>query len=179
MVLAASLGLGLAVASDAGASSIVRMDLEALSAGADSIFVGTVEKTDAHFVSPSGRYIVTDVTLVAETFLAGPATSSRFVIRALGGEVGTLGQRVFGEASYQANDRVMVFAVQRQGVSYTLGMAQGAMHIENDEHGVARIKNPQMDANLIGPASPVSTEGRRLDDVVDQVRSLVAGRARR
>ncbi len=158
---------------------MVRMDLEALSAGADSIFVGTVEKTDAHFLSPSGRYIVTDVTLVTETSLAGPATSGRFVVRTLGGEVGTLGQRVFGEASYHANDRVMVFAVQRQGVSYTLGMAQGVMHVENDEHGVARIKNPQIDANLIGPASPVSTEGRRLDDVVTQVRSLVAARVRR
>jgi hypothetical protein len=179
MAMAASIAVGLALASDAGASSMVRMDIETLSAGADSIFVGTVEKTDAHFLSPSSRYIVTDVTLVTEEFLAGPAASSRFVIRTLGGEVGRLGQRVFGEASYRAGERVMVFAVQRQGVSYTLGMAQGVMHVENDEHGVARISNPRLDATLLGHATTVSVDGRRLDDVVDQVRSLVAGRRRR
>ena len=178
LLLTASLGFALTSAT-AQASSMLGMDLEMLSAGADRILVGRVEKTESRFLSRASKYIVTDVTVVTERQLLGAPASSRVVIRQLGGTVGKLGQRVFGEASYNVGERVMLFAVRRQGVFYTLGMAQGVLHIHADEQGVARIENGSVQAELLGPASRAVVQGRRLEDVVSRVRSLVARRARK
>ncbi|HEY6561012.1 MAG TPA: hypothetical protein VI072_27240 [Polyangiaceae bacterium] len=177
LLLAASLSV--TVTGSAPASSMLGMDLEMLSASADRILVGKVEKTESRFLSQTRKYIVTDVTVVSERQLLGASASSRVVIRQLGGTVGKLGQRVFGEASYRVGERVLVFAVKRQGVFYTLGMQQGVLHIHADERGVARIRSVPLKAELLGPASVVSEQGRKLEDVISRVRSLVARRARR
>jgi hypothetical protein len=149
----------------ASASAMVRMDADALVAGADRILVGTVERTEAHFASSTSRTIVTDVTLHAELGLLGVPGGSRFVVRHLGGEVAGVGQRVFGEASYRTGERVLLFAVERQGSYWTLGMSQGAWHVRLDDAGVERVVEP-------------AGQSEGLDEVVEHVRSIVARRAR-
>jgi hypothetical protein len=144
----------------AAASPTLSLDLEALAVRSECIVLGRVEATDSHFVAPRSRYIVTDVTIAIDQRLLGAAEPDRFVVRYLGGEVGDLGQRVFGEASYRVGERVLLFAAKRQGAFYAVGMSQGVLHVRDDGAGVERIG---------AGAAP-----RKLDDVLDQVRALVA-----
>jgi hypothetical protein len=162
-VLVASLSVG--GGKTAAASSTAPLDLEALAVSSEVIVLGRVEASDSHVIAPGSRYIVTDVTIATEQRLLGESEPDRFVVRYLGGEVGKLGQRVFGEASYRVGERVVLFAVRRQGAFYALGMSQGVLHVHDDAGGVARVG--------AGAAS------RRLDDVLEQVRSLVARRVDR
>ena len=164
---------------EARASAFVRMDLEALSANAEAIFVGRVDEIVSHVVSPNADRIVTDVTLRCERDLLGAPDGSRFVIRHLGGEVGGMGQLVFGEARYSVGERVLVFAAKRQGSWYTLGMAQGALHVYVDENGAQRVRTHIAGARLLGHEGSGGPDGLTLDAVVDEVRSFVARKARK
>ena len=121
-----------APARQAGASSVVHLDLASLSARAERIVVGHVEKMESHFVAPGSQRIVTDVTLVTEQNVLGPHAATRFVVRRLGGEVGQLGQIVQGEANYSVGERVVVFAAERQGSFFAVGMGQGVLHVYED-----------------------------------------------
>lgn len=156
------------VATNAMASSVAQLDLEGLSARADRVVVGHVEKMESHFLAPGSDRIVTDVTLVTERPVLGDPTASRFVVRHLGGEVGKVGQLVSGEARYYVGERLVLFAAQRQGAFYAVGMGQGVLPI-HDETGVARVKSPR--AQL---ASGRAAELRAVDDLIDEVSVLMA-----
>ena len=163
----------------ASATSLTALDLPTLSHGADRVLLGTVERVDSHFLGDGGSYIVTDVTIRCEKELLGVPAGSRFVVRHLGGVVGELGQRVHGEASYRAGEQVLLFAKERGGAFFAMGMAQGAMHVFRDGAGVPRVDIALDQAELVGPtgqAAAAAANGRTLDDVLATVRSLLAQR---
>lgn len=153
----------------ASASSVARLDLELLSARADHIVVGHVEKMESHFLAPGSQRIVTDVTLVTEQNVLGDA-ASRFVVRRLGGEVGHVGQIVHGEASYAVGERVVLFAAKRQDAFFSVGMAQGVLHVYEDAAGVSRVRTVALEPSR----RRMLPEGRPVADLVDEVRALVA-----
>jgi hypothetical protein len=161
-----------ALATNAMASSVVQLDLETLSARADRVVVGHVEKMQSHFLAPGSQRIVTDVTLVVEQPVLGDPAATRFVVRHLGGEVGKVGQWVSGEASYHVGERLVLFAAERQGAFFAVGMAQGVLPIRDDAAaGVARVKSPRRASAAV---SDGTSEMRSVDDLVDEVRTLVA-----
>jgi hypothetical protein len=142
------------------------MDVDTLGAGADAILVGTVESTQSHFASSANRTIVTDVTVRSEVGIFGVPSGSRFVVRHLGGEVGGVGQRVFGEASFHPGERLLLFAVQRGSAYWALGMSQGVWPVRRDHSGVEVVTEPTGALD-------------KLDDVVGHVQALTAWRAPR
>jgi len=171
--------LGVSLSDDAArASSLYPLSLETLSTQADRILVGTVEKSEAHFISSGSRYIVTDVTVRSDRNVLGVPAGSRFVVRHLGGVVGDLGQRVFGEASYRVGEQVLLFASERQGAFYALGMAQGALHVYRDSSGISRVETQLAGAEIVGvaPAAAAASNGHSLDEVLTQVQAYVARR---
>ena len=171
LVVSAAL-MALARGSDALASATATLDLEGLSTRADHIVVGQVELMDSHFLAPGSQRIVTDATLVTERNVLGASTGSRFVVRRLGGEVGKVGQLVYSEASYFVGERVLLFAAERQGAFFAVGMAQGAVPIGDDEAGVTRVQHtPTLPAGVV--------TGRRVDDVLDEVRASLDRNARK
>lgn len=170
-----ALWLGLGQLGAARGSVLVAMDLETLTRSSDHVLVGTVEKVDSHYLSSGSRYIVTDVTVRSERNLLGVPEGTRFVVRKLGGTVGELGQLVHGEASYQVGEQVLLFASERQGAFYAVGMAQGALQIYRDSAGVQRVKMELSGAELSGPAL-VAPNGRPLDEVVAQVQGYLSRR---
>lgn len=176
-----ALGLWLCLgAAPASATTLLALDLPTLSTGAERVLLGTVEKVDSHYLGDGSSYIVTDVTIRCERELLGVPAGARFVVRHLGGAVGELGQRVHGEASYRVGEQVLLFASQRGGAYYAMGMAQGAMHVYRDPNGVARIDVQIAEGDLVAPngqAIRPSESGRTLDEVLNQVRSLLATRA--
>ncbi len=165
---------------NASATTLAALDLPALSGGADRVLLGTVEKVESHYLGEDSPYIVTDVTIRCDRELLGVPAGGRFTVRHLGGVVGELGQRVHGEASYRVGEQVLLFAKERGGAFFAMGMAQGAMHVYADERGVARVEVALDQAELIAPSGPPapSASGRTLDEVLTTVRGLLAQRAR-
>lgn len=165
---------------EAAATTLNALDLPALSNTADRVLLGTVEKVVSHYLGEGSTYIVTDVTIRCERELLGVPAGGRFVVRHLGGTVGELGQRVHGEASYRPGEQVLLFASERAGAYYAVGMAQGAMHVYRDPSGVARLDVQLGEGELIAPSGQPTTpsaSGRTLDEVVAQVRGLLDARA--
>lgn len=140
-------------ARNASATTVVEMDLALLTATADRIFVGVVESQQSTRLSAEPPVIVTDVVLRSEQDVLGVPAGTTFVVRHLGGEVGGLGQRVFGEASYHVGERIVLFAAKRQGSYFAVGMAQGVVRVD-------------------ASAAP----RRRIDDVLTEVRRHLSRR---
>jgi hypothetical protein len=176
----AVLGVALALSGPvASATTLAALDLPTLSSGADRVLLGTVERVESHYLSEGSAYIVTDVTIRCERELLGVPVGSRFVVRHLGGVVGELGQRVHGEASYRTGEQVLLFAKERGGAFYAMGMAQGAMHVFTDPQGIARVDVALDQAELVAPSGQAvpTVSGRPLEDVLSSVRLLLARRA--
>ena len=162
-------------ASDAMASSVLPLDLDGLSTRAERVVVGHVEKMESHFLAAGSQRIVTDVTLVVERPVLGDPAATRFVVRHLGGEVGKLGQLVSGEASYFVGERLVLFAAQRQGAYFAVGMAQGALPIHDDAAGVPCVTSPRRKVS----SGRIAADVRTVEDLVDEVSATMAGRKTR
>jgi hypothetical protein len=176
---ALALALALALSRSAQATVLATLDLATLSQQADRVLLGTVERLDSHFVPGSQQYIVTDVTLRCERGLLGVPAGSRFVVRHLGGVVGELGQRIHGEASYRLGEQLLLFASERQGSYFALGMAQGALHLYRDGNGVTRAARHLEGAQLVSPTASSSPDDRPLAELLAEVETQLAQRAAR
>ncbi len=167
----------------APASVLVKLSLGELAGRADRALVGTVEEVRSRFLGDGG-YIVTEVRVRCTRELLGVPAGTVFTVTHLGGEVGEIGQKVFGEASYQVGQEVLLLAEERVGAFFAVGMAQGALHIEREPHsGERRVRVELAGAELQGPnpASAASVEptanGANLETVLAQLQPLLAAKA--
>lgn len=179
LVLFCGVGLALELQAPrpASASVIARLSLADSAGRADRALVGTVE--DVHSLAlGDGGYIVTDVRIRCTRELLGVPVGSVFTVRHLGGEVGELGQKVFGEASYRVGEEVLVLAEERSAAFYAVGMAQGALHIEREATtGERRVRVELAGAELQGPATTEPTpNGTNVETVIGQLQSLLAAK---
>lgn len=164
-----------------GHASVVRvLGLPELLARADVLAVATVETTAAAWVD--GR-IVTDSVLRLDTPLRGGDAGDRVTVRTLGGEVDGLGQRVFGEPSFQPGRRYLVFLERHPAATPTprfrpVGMAQGALPIVETTDGPQVAPPPDLPL-LLAPAAQASLAAwldapRPLDAVLAELRTALA-----
>lgn len=125
-VLAALLASA-AQAVPARATVLYGLDLDTLCDRSPLILRGEVVTLTSGWL---GGRILTAVTLRVERPLAGPAAAGdRVTFFQLGGEVGGIGQRVLGEASFRKGEAVVVFLRRRAGRLFVTGMAQGKMRV--------------------------------------------------
>lgn len=170
----------------APASILTKLSLGDMAGRADRALVGTVEQVRSRFLGDGG-YIVTEVRVRCTRELLGVPAGTVFTVTHLGGEVGEIGQKVFGEASYQVGQEVLLLAEERAGAFFAVGMAQGALHIEREpQSGERRVRVELAGAELQGagaasPASPASVEptanGANLETVLAQLQPLLAAKA--
>ncbi|HRI50717.1 MAG TPA: hypothetical protein PLW65_11095 [Pseudomonadota bacterium] len=167
----------------APASVLTKLSLGEMAGRADRALVGTVEEVRSRFLGDGG-YIVTEVRIRCTRELLGVPQGTVFTVTHLGGEVGEIGQKVFGEASYQVGQEVLLLAEERVGAFFAVGMAQGALHIEREPHsGERRVRVELAGAELQGPspANAASAEptanGASLDAVLAQLQPLLAAKA--
>jgi hypothetical protein len=162
----------------AGATSLLYRDVPALSRASDAIVVARVVKTESRW-TPDHRRIVTDVTLQVSESLKG-APGSTVVVRQAGGQVGEMGQRVDGMASFARGEEVLVFLTQRPDQSFLLsGMSQGKYHVERaangkvlahpESPGTARFIDPQTQAEI-----EVKPQTLELPTLKTQIRTALA-----
>lgn len=162
------------------ATTLIALDLTALSRSADSIVQGKVSRVEAK-MSKDGRRITTHVTVDVSESLKGQSGVTTVEIVQPGGIVGDVGQRVSGTAHLQAGDEVVAF-LERKGPSrfMLVGMAQGCFRVERSSDGSAAfaVQDPEGDALLLDPVThaPVKkgTEPMKLDELKAKVRAALA-----
>ena len=159
------------------ASVLNKLTLAELAGRADRALVGTVEDVHSRLLGDGGP-IVTDVRIRCTRELLGVPAGAVLTVRHLGGEVGELGQKVFGEASYRVGEEVLVLAEERSAAFYAVGMAQGALHIERDANsGERRVHVDLSGAELQAPtavSSEPTANGVNVETIIGQLQSLLA-----
>jgi len=135
--------------SPADASIVQGLELEELTAEADCIVLGRVLFSES-FVRPDGQ-ISTWHRIEVEREIRGQAPDeSELIIETLGGQIGDIGMRVEGEASFEVGERVLVFA--HGGGPYSafrpVGMGQGVMRVRR-EQGVDTVRQSREGLMLV------------------------------
>ena len=130
----------LAAASPANGSVVQGLELEELAAEADRIVLGRVLFSES-FLRRDGQ-IWTWHRIEVEREIRGHAPDQdEMIVETMGGQIGEIGMRVEGEASFEVGERVLVF-VHGGGphrAFRTVGMAQGVMRVRI-ENGVETVR---------------------------------------
>ncbi len=150
-IVFAACGIAL-FATAAQATTLVHRDVPALTREADTIVVGRVVKSESRWTADRRR-IVTDVTVEVGESLKG-APGETVVIRQPGGQVGDIGQRVDGVASFKKGEEVVLFLEKRPDRSFMLsGMAQGKFRVERSWDGkeILAVPEPKGGARTVDP----------------------------
>lgn len=166
------------MAQTAGATTLLAVDVPALSRTADAIVRGKVVDV-ASKRSGDGRRVFTEIAIeVAETLKGTPP--KRLILVQPGGIVGDLGQHVAGTGSFKRDEEVLVFLEQRGMGRYVLsGMAQGKYRIERSSDGKAAFALPedagdsQMIDRLTGLPVQRSTTPLELEELLTQIRAAL------
>jgi hypothetical protein len=137
----------------AGATTLLALDVPALTKSSQAVARARVVSVEARWTKDGGR-IMTDVVLdVTETWKGAPA--KQIVVMQPGGIVGEVGQQVHGTARFTVGEDVVVF-LEPRGDRYLLtGMLQGKFKVETSSDGKAVFARQALegDALLIDPAT--------------------------
>jgi len=118
----------------AAATVVVAKDFAALCAEADLIFVGTVSKTESHWIDRDKQAIETQVTFEDLTWLRGPAQSS-ITLHFAGGEIDGLREAIAGVPGFTVGERRIIFARNGRYISPIVGFDQGALRVVEGQDG--------------------------------------------
>ena len=172
-------------AREASASTAVALSLDDLVEKSEVVVVANVVSRTSRW---EGGHIVTYTTITVEAPVGGVVKpGDTLVVRTLGGTVGTLGQKTFGEAVLPPGGKLMLFlhalpasvvATSLAGARSVTGMEQGVFPIV-----VGADKQPHIGAlpssmDLVPPKKAtgvparIATEGRLVQDVVADVKAL-------
>ncbi|HMY57422.1 MAG TPA: hypothetical protein PKL17_15415 [Pseudomonadota bacterium] len=162
------------IPSNASATVMTKLSLADMTARAEHVLLGRVEQIRSRMLPGHDGLIVTEVQIRCTRSIRGQKEGALVQVRHLGGSVGELGQKVFGEASYQVGEEVVLFLEPREGALYAVGMAQGKMHVDRS-NGNARVSVDLGGAELIAPtgndALPTA-QGIALDALLGQLAEL-------
>ncbi len=138
--------------STAQATTLRALSSEELATAAERIVLGTLESRASYW---DGTRIYTRHVIQVEETWHGPPTD-RLEVLTLGGVVGAIGQRVVGTARLRVGDRVVLFLAAGGGEElFTIGMAQGAFHVEEGDPEGSDTSAPE----LIRPATGLHLVG--------------------
>ena len=114
---------------------MVKLGVGQLTAGADTIVLGTVTgQTSAWNAGRTAIY--TDVTVAVETAVKG-APGAEVTLRIAGGEVEGIGMRTSTDPVFQTGERVVVFIdTAGAATAQLVGMRQGKFTVRNNQVSV-------------------------------------------
>ena len=169
----------------AEASAVIALTLDDLVDKSDVVVLVTPTTRTARW--EAGR-IITYTTVVVDTSVGGgPAAGDALVVRTMGGIVGDIGQKVYGEAVLPLGTPAVLFlrdlpkplvATSLPGARSVTGMAQGVMPSVLGTDKVQRVGPSAASLTLVPPPNPksvpanVATAGRPVKDVVVELRAL-------
>jgi hypothetical protein len=141
------------VAAVAHATTLVALDVPALTKGSSVVARATVRSVEARWTKDGGRIMTDAVLEVSEPWKGTPA--KQIVVMQPGGVVGDVGQLVHGTAKFTVGEDVVVF-LEPRGDRYLLtGMLQGKFKVETSTDGKSVFARQAMegDAMLIDPGT--------------------------
>lgn len=150
--------VALVLALPAMATSMVAQDLTALTRASDAVVHGKVKNVESHWTGDH-KQIVTDVQIDVSEFIKGKGAKT-LVVQQPGGEVGDIGQKVSGLASFSPGEEVVVFLERQAEDRYRVsGMAQGKFRVErsSDQKASFAIPDSVGDAKLIDSTTGMAT----------------------
>jgi hypothetical protein len=162
----------------ASATSMLKVDLPELAQSADVIVHGSVRRVASRW-SGDGRRIVTDVEIQVTEVLKGQAGGTLLVTQP-GGQVGDIGQKVSGLASFAPEEEVVVFLERRGAQAFRVsGMAQGKYKVLRSQGGARAMAVPEstgeallLDAATHEPATS-SSQALPLSDLKASIRTAL------
>lgn len=181
LVVAAVVCAAVFVARGARATVLVPLDTKALTARAERIVLGTVESQVSRW-SSDHQAIYTDVTVrVTKAYKGAVKAGERIVVRREGGVVDGMGMRVYGAASFEVGEEVVLFTETRGNAAWTVGMTQGKLRVTVGSDGVKQVSAAFGDVTFTGGGATASSVApralsrvpRRLDDFEKEVRGYV------
>lgn len=117
------------LAASAFATTLIAMDVPALTRGSDLVVRGTVVRVEPRWTS-DGRRIMTDSEILVSEVLKGNVTGKTVVVMQPGGVIGDVGQLVHGVAKFSLGDEVVVFLEKRGERATVVGLAQGRFLVD-------------------------------------------------
>lgn len=165
----------------ASATTVIEKDLDALSAEADRVFVGTVAAIESAWADTDQRYIASWVTFDRIDPLLGVG-SPEVTLRFSGGQIGDLVQHVQGLPQLAVGDRVVIFARDGNAVSPLVGFHQGCLRVDGDGDAAVVITNTYQrigtssDGQQVITDARVSTVSRPLSEFLVDVRQRLSTR---
>ncbi|MBL8933350.1 MAG: hypothetical protein JNM69_02280, partial [Archangium sp.] len=117
------------VAFGALATTLVAMDVPALTRSSDLVVRGTVVRIESRWTLDHQRIVTDNEILVSET-LKGNQVGKTVVAMQPGGVVGDVGQLVHGAATFALGDEVVVFLERRGDRAFVVGLAQGRFVVD-------------------------------------------------
>ncbi|MGB5285442.1 MAG: hypothetical protein WBN29_13095, partial [Polyangiales bacterium] len=125
--------------SPANGSIVQGLELEELTEKAERIVIGRVLFSES-FLHQNGQIWTWHRVAVEQEIRGRAPDEQELIIETLGGQIGDIGMRVEGEATFSVGERVLVFASGGGPYSAfrTVGMAQGVMRVRA-ERGVDTV----------------------------------------
>lgn len=155
------------VASPAWATTLLKLDLPALTKLSASVVRGTVKSSEARWNGDHTRISTHIVISVRETWKGEP--QRELTVTQQGGVVGEVGQLVHGTVVFKPGDEVVLF-LEEHGPRFILtGMVQGVFRVSGDRVTQA-VEN---DAFLIDPVTRQPTAPQTISMTVDELALLV------
>ena len=141
------------VAALANATTLLALDVPALTKGSAVVARATVKSSQARWTKDGGR-IMTDVVLeVTEPWKGSPG--KQVIVIQPGGVVGEVGQLVHGTARFSVGEDVVVFLEPRGDRFLLTGMLQGKFKVQTSSDGKAifALQELEGEALLVDPAT--------------------------
>jgi len=177
--------LGALAASPAGATTLVRAGLDAMTASSGTIVHGEVLGARSYW-NADHTFILTDVRIAPREVLKGSA-GSELTLTLLGGSVGDRTVMVVGGAELRPGQAYVVFVGEddlpgRVGVQTVPGHAQGVFEVQKGADGGWRAVSQANDHSMVPDALgrtevPGGREGLALPALLDTIRQAVAREA--
>jgi hypothetical protein len=127
----------------ARAAHVVPMTVERMADHAAQVIVGEVTKVAAHWAE-APRRIETTIEFANVEFLKGAlprAEAEPFVLTVPGGRIGEMQMRVCCAPEFQVGQRWCLFLLASSPTYPVVGLYNGALRIESDAKGVARMRS--------------------------------------
>ncbi len=137
----------------ANATTLLALDVPALTKGSSVVVRATVRSVAARWTQDGGR-IMTDAVLEVTEPWKG-AAGKQLTVMQPGGVVGEIGQMVHGTAKFTVGEDVVVFLEPRGDRFLLTGMLQGKFKVETSSDGKAVFARQasEGDALLVDPAT--------------------------
>lgn len=165
-----AVAVALVACSAAFATTLVALDVPGLTLASDTVVRGTVVSVEPHWSGDHAR-IFTDAEIRVTEVLKGSPSLTTLTAMQPGGEIGEVGQRIHGVATFKPGEDVILF-LERRGPRFTVtGMTQGKFHIEPGT--LVAHTSPDRDLALIDPNTHAATARPQVSMPLAELKALI------